>query len=82
MNDLYRNEWSLLQNHFSPSMKLEKKQRIGSKYHKKYEDPKTPYQRIMENPNIPKIKKQQLNNPSVRSRLRQCTHISYNPLVR
>lgn len=60
MNDLYRNEWSLLQNHFSPSMKLEKKQRIGSKYHKKYEEPKTPYQRIMENPNIPKIKKQQL----------------------
>jgi hypothetical protein len=60
MNDLYRNEWSLLQNHFNPTMKLERKQRVGSKYHKKYESPKTPYQRIIENPNIPKIKKHQL----------------------
>lgn len=62
MNELYCNEWSLLQNHFSPSMKFAKKHRIGSKYHKKYESPKTPYQRIIESSNIPKIQKQKLKN--------------------
>jgi len=47
MNDLYANEWSLYQNHFCPSMKLLEKQRINSKYRKKYGAPKTPYQRVM-----------------------------------
>jgi len=47
MNDLYANEWSLYQNHFCPSMKLLEKQRINSKYRKKYDAPKTPYQRVM-----------------------------------
>jgi len=47
MNDLYTNEWSLYQNHFCPSMKLLEKQRINSKYRKKYDVPQTPYQRVM-----------------------------------
>ena len=47
MNDLYANEWSLLQNHFRPTMKLKEKQRIGGRYQKKYEKPETPYARIM-----------------------------------
>jgi len=48
MNDLYRNEWSLYQNHFIPTMKLLSKQRTGCKYKKKYEIPKTPYDRLLE----------------------------------
>lgn len=47
MNDLYANEWSLLQNHFRPTMKLKEKQRIGGRYQKKYEKPETPYARVM-----------------------------------
>ena len=47
MNDLYANEWSLYQNHFCPSMKLLKKQRINSKYYKKYDVPQTPYYRVL-----------------------------------
>ncbi len=47
MNDLYANEWSLYQNHFCPSMKLFKKQRINSKYYKKYDAPQTPYHRVL-----------------------------------
>jgi hypothetical protein len=47
MNDLYANEWSLYQNHFCPSMKLLEKKRINSKYHKKYDSPRTPYERVM-----------------------------------
>ena len=47
MNDLYANEWSLYQNHFCPNMKLLKKKRINSKYYKKYDPPRTPYDRIL-----------------------------------
>ena len=47
MNDLYANEWSQYQNHFCPSMKLVSKQRINSKYYKKYDSPQTPYHRVM-----------------------------------
>ena len=31
MNTLYANEWSLLQNHFCPTMKLLEKKRIGAR---------------------------------------------------
>jgi hypothetical protein len=47
MNDLYRNELSLLQNYFYPSMKLQDKMRIQSKIKKCYDKPQTPYQRLM-----------------------------------
>ena len=48
MNNLYRNEWRLFHNFFLPSVKLIEKERIGSKTIKKHDQPKTPYQRIME----------------------------------
>ncbi|MCN4145091.1 MAG: hypothetical protein LC437_08765 [Thiohalomonas sp.] len=47
MNDLYTNEWSQLQKHFSPTMKLKEKKRIGARYQKKYEKSQTPYARVM-----------------------------------
>lgn len=52
MNDLYKNEWSLYQNHFVPVMKLVNKTKINSKYRRKYDKPKTPYQRVLEIPEI------------------------------
>lgn len=48
VNDLFANEWSLFNNHFIPSMKLVKKTRVGSKYKKIYDKPKTPYKRLLE----------------------------------
>jgi hypothetical protein len=48
INDLYKNEWSLLYNYFIPQMKLIEKDKIGSKTRRKYDKPKTPYQRIIE----------------------------------
>jgi len=48
MNNLYSNEWSLYQNHFCPSMKLVEKKKINSRYYKRYDKPKTPYQRVIE----------------------------------
>jgi hypothetical protein len=47
MNDLYANEWSQMQNHFCPTLKLKEKSREGSRYKKRYHAPVTPYQRVI-----------------------------------
>lgn len=47
-NEIYQVYWNPLQNFFTPSMKLIKKERIGSKIVKRYDNPKTPYQRLIE----------------------------------
>lgn len=60
INDLYSNEWCLLQNHFIPTMKLLEKEKIKSRYHKTYEFPKTPYQRIQESPLVSAATKRSL----------------------
>lgn len=60
MNDLYKNEWSLYQNHFCPTMKLVEKKKINSRYYKRYDTPKTPYQRLMASESIPEDVKRNL----------------------
>ena len=50
LNDLYDNEWRLFFNFFMPSVKLLTKSRVGSKIKKKYDSPKTPFQRVIESP--------------------------------
>jgi len=52
LNKLYKSEWRLFHNFFCPSVKLIEKQRIASKTIKRYDKPKTPYQRIMESLDI------------------------------
>lgn len=52
MNTLYANEWSQLQNHFCPTLKLKLKERVGARYHKQYHTPETPYQRVMNCENV------------------------------
>lgn len=47
MNALYAKEWSQLQNHFCPTLKLKQKERIGARYRKRHHTPETPYQRVM-----------------------------------
>lgn len=59
LNELY----SVLRvylNYFQPLMKLEMKKRIGSKIVKKYDKPKTPYQRIIEMANIDEAIKREM----------------------
>lgn len=53
MNDIYENYWSYYFNFFIPSVKLQKKERIGSKIMKVYDSPKTPLQRVIESKDIP-----------------------------
>ena len=61
MNDLYKNELSLLQNFFYPTIKLKEKVRVNAKIKKTYEKtPKTPYERVLESKAISLEKKAQL----------------------
>jgi hypothetical protein len=62
LNNLYKTEWRLFQNFFCPSVKLIAKQRIASKTIKRYDSPKTPYQRVMESPYITKEVKRSLTD--------------------
>jgi len=71
MNDLYANEWSLYQNHFIPSMKLLEKKRINSKYYKKYDSPRTPYDRVMASEHVSDEEKTRL----------QSVHKTLNPFI-
>ena len=50
INDLYRNELRLFQNLFLPSVKLARKERVGSRLRRRYEAPQTPWQRIAPSP--------------------------------
>lgn len=47
MNRLYRNELSLMMNLFQPCTKLKSKERVGSKIRRRYEEPKTPLDRLL-----------------------------------
>lgn len=60
MNDLYRTEWSDLQNYFCPQMKLLRKTRIGAKYKREHTKPETPYSRLVASPSISDDEKQKL----------------------
>lgn len=62
LNDLYSNEWSLYQNYFCPTMKLLEKEKINSKYVKRYEKPKTAYQRLIDSDHLSKKMKMTLKN--------------------
>jgi hypothetical protein len=62
MNNLYLNEWRLFLNYFIPSFKLISKERVGSKITKKFDPPKTPYQRLIESTYIKPQMKKQLTN--------------------
>jgi hypothetical protein len=60
LNNLYTTEWNYYFNFFIPSIKLIEKKRDGSKIIKRYDKPKTPYQRIFESPHISEQSKAEL----------------------
>jgi hypothetical protein len=57
LDDLYRNEWDWLVNLFYPTSKLIEKKKVGSKYVKRYEKPRTPYARLLASPEVPRKEK-------------------------
>ncbi len=60
MNDIYKNYWNPIQNFFLPSFKIKEKYRIGAKIIKKYDKPKTPYQRLMDSAYLTEEQKERL----------------------
>jgi len=60
MNSLYEKELRLYKNFFSPVMKLKEKERVGGRVKRKYDTPKTPYQRLIELGKISKEEKEKL----------------------
>jgi hypothetical protein len=46
LNDLYRNELRLMMNLFQPSVKLIRKERVGSRLRRIYDEPRTPLDRL------------------------------------
>jgi hypothetical protein len=60
INDLYRGDLRLYKNFFQPVMKLKSKERIGGSVKRKYDIPKTPYQRLMDSGQISEQTRKQL----------------------
>jgi len=52
----------LFKNFFQPIMKLVSKERIWWKIYKRYDTPKTPYQRVLESDEVDKQRKEKLKN--------------------
>jgi hypothetical protein len=73
LNQLY-DSLRLYTNFFQPTMKLKSKERIGSRVKKRYEPPQTPYQRVLDCPQVTaadkkKLRRQyQLLNPAALKR--------------
>jgi hypothetical protein len=60
MNNLYSSEWRLLFNFFLPSVKLLAKERLKSKTFKRFDIPKTPFQRLLESKDVSQNTKDEL----------------------
>lgn len=61
INELYTTAWELYHNFFRPTQRLIRKERIGSRYRKFYDDPRTPYDRLMHNPGLSRAQKRHLS---------------------
>lgn len=52
VNALYCEAWLDYKNFFAPTFRLESKTQVGGKYIKRYEKPRTPYERLMTDPAV------------------------------
>jgi len=84
MNFLYEKELRLYKNFFSPVMKLKEKERVGGRVKRKYDTPKTPYQRLLGSGQISDEKKKELEalyrslNPAeLKRKVEEKTHRLY-----
>ena len=60
MNEIYKFHFNMLSNYFIPQLKATEVTRIGAKYKRKYDCPKTPFQRLLESDSLTKYQKQNL----------------------
>ena len=59
LNELYAT-LRLYSNFFQPTMKLKSKERVGSKVTKRYDDARTPYQRVLASAQVSEAEKERL----------------------
>lgn len=59
MNGIY-SDWNRWQNHFRPTFKLKCKEKLGSRYRRRYARPQTPYQRLVNCPGLSPQSRHQL----------------------
>ena len=52
MNHLHTQEWRLYHNFFLSFVKLVEKKLVDGRAMKRYDQPKTPYQRVLESPDV------------------------------
>jgi hypothetical protein len=85
MNLIYTQLWNPLNNYFIPSMKLQSKHRFNAKIKKIYDAPKTPFQRIIDCPNVSeevkvqmRQKKEKLNPFHLKRQLDLMLHVFYS----
>ena len=72
MNELYAQEWSLFTNHFKPTFKLLKRVKNNGRTRRIYEKtPQTPYQRLLDSPDIAQ---------AIKARLR-AQHATLDPFI-
>lgn len=60
INEIYRDYWNPYLNFFCPAMKLKQKIRIGGKIRKIYDQPKTPYERLINHAAMTSLQKESL----------------------
>lgn len=77
LNQLY-DQLRLFTNFFEPTMRLKSKERFGSRVKKRYDAPRTPYQRVLDSPQVTEANKdalrrqyQQLNPAALHRQLRK-----------
>ena len=60
MNEIYSEYFNVLHNFFIPQLKSVKVTRVGAKYKRQYDKPRTPYQRLLESNELSSYQKQRL----------------------
>lgn len=60
MNEIYENYWNPLQNYFLPTIKLIKKERIGAKIKRTYDETAIPFERLVKSEHLTDEQKEKL----------------------
>lgn len=60
MNEIYKDYFNLLHNFFIPQLKCIEVTRVGAKYKRKYDEPKTPFERLLKSSDLSSYQKQEL----------------------
>jgi hypothetical protein len=61
-NEMYKNDYRLFKNYFTPCFKLNEKLKVASRYKRLYDSPQTPLERVLQYDSISDGQKQKLKD--------------------